>query len=533
MTTNPPLARRQVANVGALVARSARAHARRIAVKSPARSVTYAELEQRSNRLANALLGLGLVRGDRVGIYLPNCVEVVEIEIACYKAGLIKGPFNARLSPAEVGAVAANSEANVIITTADRAEAIAPHVQQALQKNAMPRTLLLDGPPDSSYEALLAQASDCFAPVAVFADDVAVLHYTSGSSGVLKAAMQTFGNRLAQLRKFLMRSDGQQPGHIMGLVGPITHASGMQMVPALCQGMTIRLFSGFEPARFMADMLADRVTHTFMVPTMINMLLAELEGQYRPLPDLLRLGYGAAPMAPARILKAMDVFGPILQQGYGAGETTSGVCGLSVEDHLFARAARPDRLASCGRPFLECDVQIVGDDGQPVATGEIGEIVVRGEDIFAGYWRAPDLTAEVLKDGAYHSGDLARMDDEGYVYIVDRKKDMVISGGFNVYPSEVEAVLYQHDAIADACVFAVPDDKWGEAVAAHVVLKPGRIAGQDITAAIDAFCAQHLGGFKRPRRIEFVEALPKNPNGKVMRRAVQAPYWEGRGRMVN
>lgn len=532
MTTNPPLARRLVANVGALVARSARAHGPRIAVKTLARSVTYAELELRSNRLANALLGLGLARGERVGIYLPNCVEIVEIEIACYKAGLVKAPFNARLSPAEVGAVAANAEATVIITTADRAEAIAPHVRQAIP-GAGPKVLLIDGPSDASYEALLARASDSFAPVAVFADEVAVLHYTSGSSGVLKAAMQTFGNRLAQLRKFLIRSDGQQAGHILGLVGPITHASGMQIVPALCQGVTIRLFNGFEPARFIADMRTDRVTHTFMVPTMINMLLTELEGQYRPLPDLLRLGYGAAPMAPARILKAMDVFGPILQQGYGAGETTSGVCGLSVEDHLFARAARPERLASCGRPFLESDVQVVGDDGQPVATGEIGEIVVRGEDIFAGYWRAPELTAEVLKDGAYHTGDLARMDEEGFVYIVDRKKDMVISGGFNVYPSEVEAVLYQHDAIADACVFAVPDDKWGEAVAAHVVLKPGRTADDTASAAIDAFCAQHLGGFKRPRRIEFVNTLPKNPNGKVMRRAVQAPYWEGRGRMVN
>ncbi|NRD51313.1 AMP-binding protein, partial [Corallococcus exiguus] len=166
----------------------------------------------------------------------------------------------------------------------------------------------------------------------------------------------------------------------------ITHASGMQIVPALCNGMTIRLFSGFEPGRFLADMRAERITHTFMVPTMISMLLTELEGSYRPLPDLRRLGYGAAPMAPARILKAMDVFGPVLAQGYGAGETTSGVCALSVEDHLFARAARPERLASCGRPLLECDVRIVGDDGREVATGEVGEIVVQGEDVFAGYW---------------------------------------------------------------------------------------------------------------------------------------------------
>ena len=514
-----------VANVGALVARSARANGRRVAVMSPARTLSYAELERRSNRLANALLGLGLSRGDRVGIYLANCAEIVEIEIACYKAGLVKAPFNSRLSPSEVGEIAANSEAAIIVTTRERAESFRAHI-----RGEMPRLLLLDGDAATGYETALARASDAFTPVEVHADELAVLHYTSGSSGVLKAAMQTFGNRLAQLRKFLIRSEGMHEGHILGLVGPVTHASGMQIVPALCSGVTIRLFSGFEPARFIADMRADRVTHTFMVPTMINMLLGELEGQYRPLPDLQRLGYGAAPMAPARILKAMDVFGPVLSQGYGAGETTSGVCALTTHDHLHARAARPERLASCGRPLLECDVRILDDEGQPVAAGEIGEIVVGGEDIFAGYWRAPELTAEVLKNGRYHTGDLARMDEEGYVYIVDRKKDMVISGGFNVYPSEVEAVLFQHDAVQEACVFGIPDDKWGESVAAHVVLKPGRAAEG---TAIDAFCGERLAGFKRPRHIEFVAALPKNPNGKVMRKAVQAPYWAGQERMVN
>ncbi len=514
-----------VTNVGALVAKSARHHAASIAVLSHGRAMTYAELERRSNRLANALLGLGLTRGDRVGIYLPNCAEIVEVEIACYKAALVKAPFNVRLSPAEVGEIAANSDAAVIVTTADWAEAIAPH----LCGPTRPRLLLVDHAGDAGYEAALTAASDRFEAVSVCAGDLAVLHYTSGSSGVLKAAMQTFGNRLAQLRKFLVRAEGMGRGHILGLVGPITHASGMQLVPALCSGVTIRLFASFEPERFIADMRTDRVTHTFMVPTMINMLLGQLAGQYRPLPDLLRLGYGAAPMAPARILQAMDVFGPVLAQGYGAGETTSGVCGLSAEDHLIARATCPQRLASCGRPLLECDVQVLDDTGQPVGIGEIGEIVVGGEDVFAGYWRAPELTAEVLKQGRYHTGDLARTDEDGYVYIVDRKKDMVISGGFNVYPSEVEAVLFQHEAIQEACVFAIPDDKWGEAVAAHVVLKPGQGIGAE---AIDAFCNDRLAGFKRPRHIEFVQTLPKNPNGKVMRKSVQAPYWAGQSRMV-
>ena len=516
----------EIANVGELTSRAARIHAKRLAITSAQRSVTYEELEQRSNRLANALCGLGLQRGDRVGVYLPNCIEIVELELACYKAALVKAPINARLAPVEVAEVIANSEATLIVTTAERAESFLPQLRSA------PRLLLLDAAEGSpaSYEGALSRAGDRFTPARVSADELAVLHYTSGSSGVLKAAMQTFGNRLAQLRKFLMRADSLQPGDLLGLVGPITHASGMQLVPALCSGATIRLFSGFDPGRFIAEMNRERVTHTFMVPTMINMLLAEVQGRYRPLPDLRRLGYGAAPMAPARIMQAMDVFGPVLSQGYGAGETTSGVCGLSVEDHLFARAAMPGRLASCGRPFLESQVDIVDDEGQPVATGEIGEIVVGGADVFAGYWRAPELTAEVLKNGRYHTGDLARADDDGYIYIVDRKKDMVISGGFNVYPSEVEAVLYQHAAVDEACVFSVPDDKWGEAVAAHIVLKAGAAAD---AAALDAFCAERLAGFKRPRRIEFVKALQKNANGKIARKVIQQPYWAGHDRRVN
>ncbi|MBK9362490.1 MAG: AMP-binding protein [Rubrivivax sp.] len=516
-----------VTNVATLVQRASRHFAARTAIACGDRRLSHAELDARSSRLAHALLGLGLRRGDRVGVCLPNSPEVVELELACYKAALVKAPINARLSPREVAQVVANAEAAVVLTTRERAEAFVP-----LLEGPVPGLLLLDGGEgrDDDYETLLARASDRFEPVAVQRDEVAVLHYTSGSSGTLKAAMQTFGNRLAQLRKFLMRGEAGRDGDVLGLVGPITHASGMQLVPALCSGTSIRLFRGFDPDRWLHEMHVARVTHTFLVPTMIHMLIEAQEQRYRPLPDLRRLGYGAAPMAPARILRAMDLFGPVLAQGYGAGETTSGVCALTIEDHVHARAVRPERLASCGRPLLECEVDIVGDDGQPLGVGEVGEIVVGGPDVFAGYWRAPELTAEVLKQGRYHTGDLARRDEDGYLYIVDRKKDMVISGGFNVYPTEVEAVLYQHPAVAEACVFAVPDDKWGEVVAAHVVLKPG---AAPTVEAFDAFCSERLGGFKKPRRVEFVDALPRNANGKVARKQVQDPYWAGRARRVN
>lgn len=517
-----------IVNVGELVGRYLRMYGDQEAVRTSSASIRCAELDRRANRLANSLRGLGLARGDRVAVFLPNRIEVVELEIACYKAALVKTPINSRLSPTEVAQVLANSGAAIVLTTAQRAEEFMPVV-----RGERPRLLLVDTPDSSnqSYETMLARSSDEFATYAVGRDDLAVLHYTSGSSGVLKAAIQTFGNRLALWRKFQMRPDGRgESGDILGLVGPITHASGMQLAPALCSGTTVRLFERFDPESFLHTMREERITHTFVVPTMINMLLAGA-GTARPLlPDLRRLGYGAAPMAPARILEAMEVFGSVLTQGYGAGETTSGVCTLSVRDHIEARAQYPERLASCGRPYAESLVEVVDTSGRVVPAGEIGEIVVSGEDVFAGYWNAPELTAEVLKDGRYHTGDLAKVDEHGFIYIVDRKKDMVISGGFNVYPTEVEAVLYQHPSVAEACVFAAPHDKWGEVVGAHLVLRPGKQASAE---EIDAFCAERLGGFKRPRLVKFVDQLPKNPNGKVARRQVQAAYWEGRDRKVN
>ena len=518
-----------IPNVGEITGRYLRMHGRGEAVRTSTASITGAALDRRTNRLANALVARGLRRGERVGVWLPNRFEVVEVELACYKGAFAKTPINARLSPREVAAVLADSGATLLVTTAERAESVLPELAAE-----PPRLLLLDVPATDarSYESALAAASDAFEPRAVGRDDLAVLHYTSGSSGVLKAAMQTFGNRLAQLRKFLMRPDGRgAPGEILGLVGPITHASGMQLAPAFCSGVTVRLFERFEPGPYLRTMRDEAITSTFMVPTMVGMVLAELGDGPRPaLPALRRLGYGAAPMAPARILQAMDVFGPVLTQGYGAGETTSGVTTLSVHDHVVARERFPERLASCGRPFAESRVEVVDDAGRVVAPGEVGEIVVSGDDVFAGYWNAPQLTAEVLKDGRYHTGDLARVDEDGFVYIVDRKKDMVITGGFNVYPTEVEAVLYRHPAIAEACVFAVPDDTWGEAVGAHLVLRPGAAATVE---EIDAFCNAHLGGFKRPRVVRFVPQIARNANGKVARRVEQAPYWAGRGRNVN
>jgi acyl-CoA synthetase (AMP-forming)/AMP-acid ligase II len=320
------------------------------------------------------------------------------------------------------------------------------------------------------------------------------------------------------------------PGDVLALAGPITHASGMFIQPFLSQGGTILLHERFDPEAFLASVATHRVTHTFVVPTMINMLLAVPDRARFDLSTLRSMTYGSAPMAPARIVEAWRAFGPILSQGYGAGETTGGLVALTIDDHREAiEQGNPERLASCGRPFSEARVCLVDDAGQQVPAGEIGEIVIAGPDVFAGYWREPELTAAALRNGWLHTGDLARADDRGYLYIVDRKKDMIISGGFNVYPAEIETVLYQHPAVFEACVVGVPDPVWGESVKAVVVLRDGVSAQAD---DLIQHCAERLADFKKPRSVDVVAELPKNANGKLSRKAVREIFWKDQVRRV-
>ncbi|WP_321839454.1 AMP-binding protein [Paraburkholderia bannensis] len=497
------------------------------------RTLNYRQLEARSNQLAHALLALGLQRGDRVAVQSRNCTELVEIECALYKAGLVKAALNPRFTAAEASDVAENCTPRVLIA----GRGYAGYTRATPGFASIDAFIAIGGAEGYlDYEALLAQAASHALDIVSQADDLAVLHFSSGSTGKIKAAMQSYGNRMASLRKLLMGMDSQpRPGDRLALVGPITHASGMLMQPFLYGGATLVLFDRFEPEAFLADLERLKVTHVFMVPAMVNMLLNEPALMRTDLSALKSLSYGAAPMAPARIEEAWARFGPILSQGYGASESTSGVTRLTVADHAFAIAQRPERLASCGRPMGETEVRVIGEDGRPLAAGEVGEIAVRGDDVFKGYWGAPELSAEVLVNGWLLTGDLARTDEEGYLYLVDRKKDMIISGGFNVYPTEVEAVLYRHPDVLEACVFSVPDERWGEGVKAAVVLKSQRAGAAHAASADDlvAHCRTLLADYKLPRSISFVSELPRNASGKIARKIVREQYWQGSDRRVN
>jgi acyl-CoA synthetase (AMP-forming)/AMP-acid ligase II len=522
-------------NLGMYLARGARQWAERPAVLFRAGALTYRDLELRSNRLAHALKALGLQRGDRVAVVSPNRPEIVELECALYKAGLVKVALNSRLAPQELADALANAEPMACLAGPEHRGMVE---EASANVPCLTRRIAFDAGPANekggwlSYEALLARAPDTHMHEEMRPEELAVLHYTSGSTGKLKAAMQTVGNRYASLRKNVMGRMHAAPGDVLMLSGPITHASGMFIQPMLFQGATILLMEGFRPAEYLEAIEKHRVTMAFLVPAMIYALLAEPSIRTRDLSSLRLLSYGAAPMSPARIREAWAAFGPVLAQGYGAGETTGGVVGLGIADHAAAIEDGKDALLSaCGRPFCESDVQVLDDAGRPVSGDAIGEICVRGPDVFAGYWREPEQTAQALDaSGWLHTGDLARVDEKGYIYIVDRKKEMLVSGGFNVYPSEIESVLAQHPAIYEVCVVGVPDDHWGETVKAVVVLRDGARADD---GEIMDFCRGRLADFKRPRSVDFVPQLPKNGNGKLSRKDVREHYWRGRERRVN
>ncbi|WP_182358312.1 acyl-CoA synthetase [Tomitella gaofuii] len=490
---------------------------------------TFDELERNCRRLASALVARGLGRGAAVGTYADNRAELVEVEFALYKCGAVRVPVNARLGAEELAHVLGDAGVRLLVVDAVHVDT----ARRAVADAGLDCTVVELG---GQYEALLAEGeADAAVAVDVDAGDPCVLNFTSGSTGRLKAAVQTQGNRLANMRKRLMNPDERPgPGDRYLAGGPITHASGMTILATLSRGSAVVVLPRWDAGGFLRTVERERITSAFVVPTMLTMLLDHPDLHAADLSSLRTIGVGGAPVSPTRLREAVRAFGPIVMQGYGLGETTSGITVLTRDDVARgAAAATPEDeelLRSCGRPMFDTEVRVVGDDGAPLPPGEIGEITARGPDCVREYFRAPDLTAETFRGGWVHTGDLGYFRKDGYLFIVDRVKDMIVSGGFNIYCSEVETALSSHPAVADVCVVGVPDDTWGEAVKAVVVRRAGATATED---ALVAHCAEHLARIKKPRSVDFVDALPVNRNGKTDRKAVRERYWAGAGRRVH
>ena len=373
------------------------------------------------------------------------------------------------------------------------------------------------------YESLLSNALPDEPDTLVALDDIASLNYTSGTTGVLKAAILTHRNRICMAQKQLLIPGMDVDRHtVIAHVSPLTHGGYTMVLPVMLRGGQGIILPGFNVEELFKTIEQKRITHLLLVPTMINMMLNHPNLKKHDLSSLRTIFYAASPMPAERIKQALEVFGSVLIQGYGCTESSALITYLAKEDHVTNDdSGRMQRIASCGVPMMTCDVRVVTETGKDAAPGEIGEICERGDDTMIGYWQDPARSAEVLKNGWLYTGDLATIDEDGYLYIVDRKSDMIISGGYNIYPSEVESILYQHPAVYEASVVGVPDDLWGEAVKAVVVLKENM---NTTSEQLIEFCKNRIAGYKKPKTVDFVTDLPKNPSGKVVRRLLRERY---------
>lgn len=476
--------------------------------------LTYAEMWSRCRRLAGGLQGLGLQFGDRVAIWAANSHQYLEVYMAVPAAGMVVVPLNTRHAEPELRYALEDSGSRVLITDRDPG-GLADTVERIIRI------------PDA-YEALVAEAPEMELGVDVTEDTLAGLFYTGGTTGASKGVMLSHRNLIANTNNWLIAAQ-QGPHDAYLVMAPLFHAAGSIAVLATvwiggCQVVQ----PVFNPAETLDLIASERVTVSLGVPTMIA-AMAELQlVEPRDVSSLRFLAHGGSPIATEVVRRAHQAFpNAELCHAYGATETAPLATMLRHEHELIDG----DLGRSCGQAVAGVDVRVFDHHGRECPAGEVGEVVVQGPNVMQGYWKKPEQTAEVLRDGWYYTGDLGYMHELGYVFLVDRAKDMIVSGGENVYSTEVEEILYQHPAVLEAAVFGIPDERWGEVVHAVVVPRPE----QDIdAAALISFCREHIAGYKIPKGIDFQhEPLPKSGPGKVLKRELRMPYWEGSDRQIH
>jgi long-chain acyl-CoA synthetase len=468
--------------------------------------LTYAELDERSARMATVLRERGLQPGDRVGVMLPN---VLEFPIAYYgvlRAGAVVVPMNVLLKRREIAFYLEDSGAELLLGWHGFAA-------EARGGAADAGAELIEVEPQS-FAAMLAEHEPAPGLADTDEEDTAVILYTSGTTGKPKGAELTHANLFRNADVSSRTTSEIAAGDVVFGGLPLFHSFGqtVSMNASLMVGACLTLVPKFDPGEALETMQRDRVTHFYGVPTMYGALLHHPERESYDTSSLRTCITGGASM-PVEVLRGFEeAFGAIVLEGYGLSETSP----VSSSNH-------PDRErkpGSIGTPLEGVEMKVFDEDDNEVAQGEVGEIVIRGHNIMKGYWQRPDATAEAMRGGWFHSGDMARVDEEGYFYIVDRKKDLIIRGGYNVYPREVEEVLYEHPKIREAAVVGVPHDEWGEEIGAAVVAHDGEeLAAEEISA----YVKERIAAYKYPRIVWFVDELPKGPTGKILKREISPP----------
>ncbi len=494
---------------------------------------TWEEFDQRTDALARGLASLGVQRGDRVAVLMLNCHRYLELYYGCARMGAVIVPLNIRLARPEIIFILNDSEAKALVVDKTFASYITG-------RDTVPflETVIYSGdvtPPDMiNFEDVVIGGSHMQETVdqEMDDDDLAGLYYTGGTTGRAKGVMLSHKNIMSNAINVLMATGYNQRDTWLH-AAPMFHLADVGSIFALTMvGARHVLIPMFNSVQVLEAIQNEKVTCTVLVPTMINAVLNHPDADKYDLSSMKRLVYGASPMPLELLKKGLRKWGQIFSQGYGMTETAPLLTGLDTWEHIVdGTPQQVRRLNSVGKEALGVEVRVVNAEGDDVQPGEVGEIVARGPNVMMGYWRMPEATSAAVVDGWMHTGDLATVDEENYIYIVDRSKDMIISGGENVYSVEVENALYTHPVVLECAVIGIPHDMWGEAVHAVVVCKPGTNASEE---ELIAHVRTQIAGYKVPRSIEFrAEALPKSGAGKILKRDLRENYWAGKSKNVN
>jgi len=519
--------------VGDLYDRCVQYYGDRTALTYKDQSYTYREMGNQAGCLATALKNLGLKKGDRIGFLMANCPEYIFSEYAVAKLGATRVPLAVLLNPDDHIYMLNLAESTTLIyheKLADRIKGMMPELKTV--KNYI---CVADDPASVMeghlhLQTLIEENEPSDISVEIDPEDLAGIYFTGGTTGKPKGVMLSHRSWIYTFLIEMMEFDfGRE--EVFAYMTPLTHAGGCLLLPVLLRNGRCVIMDQFDPGQFLEAVEREKVTMTFLVPTMIYVLLDYPDLKKYDLSSLQNVIYGASAIAPERLKQAINTFGPIFTQLFGQTEAPMAFSVLPRKDHIIADPVKEKEVfASAGRPTFHCEVRLVDDDGNDVKPGEPGEIITRCANMMSGYYKNPEATADTLKDGWLYTGDIAKQDEEGYIYIVDRKKDMIISGGFNIFPREIEDVLFEHPAVKDAAVIGVPHEKWGEEVKALVVPKEGESPSEE---DLIQFVKNRKGSLMAPKTIEFWDKIPLTNIGKVDKKSIRRKFWKDKDRMVS
>jgi long-chain acyl-CoA synthetase len=510
--------------VDGLLIRNANKFAQKKAVVFEDVTLTYGQLNDRVNRLANSMLDLGLQKGDRVGVLIHNCHQFIEVYFACAKTGAIFCPYNSHLRQWELKDVIDYSKPKIMVFDRDYGAEMAALKPDLRSVETYISLQAPDQPFAKDYEALISQGKASEPGVKISEDDVISIIFTAGTTGRAKGAMRTHRHLIVNAYSSVIDLKVDYDESVL-IVFPMYHVACEDNIVRhtfMPNTIYVKKDGGFNPPDILEYVSKERISRCHFVPTMIHSLIQVPDVSKYDLSSLRLILYAGSSMPVELLKRAIEVFPCGFAQLYGQTESGPFTTCLRPEDHVLDGSEKMiARLASSGKPAIDYEIRIVDDDDNDVPVGEVGEIIARSEAMMIGYWEMPEETGKKLKNGWLHTGDLGKVDEDGYVYIVERKNDLIISGGVNIYPREVEEVLYRHPAVSEVSVIGLPDEHWGEIV--HAVIVPK--AGVQVTAAdIIAFCGENLAAFKKPKGVDFWKELPKSPQGKILKKEIRKEY---------